>query len=427
VASLDLFLHHQYVGTVAPDRRDRGKVTLDVSADYSEHIVLSESFTTISGRSAPTEAVSNFLGGYVPEGRQRTHMATKRHIESDNLFDLLREFGGSIAGAVTLRDHDEPPNLHMTYEPLSEEALGGLLLRALDESDQGITDDSRSTLPGWQPKVLVARFNDEWWQPHGRASSTHILKPQVPDRAARIFDEHYSHLLCRDMGLSHYNSDVLIARGVTYLAIERFDRAVINDTVQLFHQEDLAQVLSLDWRDTDDKFQEPLRPSDPSRASAQRIAKALILIPGGSKAVEQWLRQLTYRVAIGDNDAHAKNVAVMHTPGDTQLTDVYDAVPNLFQQDRIQWNLGLAIDGIFDQRLLSASNLVNEAMSWESLSLSRATDIVEETLQDLKSALDAVPIPSGVSPGLPSRLRTGVERLVRGDEIADPSLALPRH
>jgi serine/threonine-protein kinase HipA len=229
------------------------------------------------------------------------------------------------------------------------------------------------------------------------------------------------------MGLSHYGSEILVACGVTYLAIERFDREVINDTVQVFHQEDLAQVMSLDWRDTNVKFQEPLRPSDPARASARSIASALSLIPGGGKAVEQWLRQLTYRVAIGDNDGHAKNVAVMHAPGATTLTDVYDAAPNLFQQGPIAWNLGLAIDGIFDQRLLSPSNLVNEAMSWEALSLSRALKIVEETLTDLQSALNDVPIPIGASEGLQRRLLTSVGRLVQGDEIGYPSRALPRN
>ena len=64
-------------------------------------------------------------------------MAAKRHIESDNLFDLLHEFGGSIAGAVTLRDHDEPTNFQMTYEPLSDEALSELLLRALRRERPG--------------------------------------------------------------------------------------------------------------------------------------------------------------------------------------------------------------------------------------------------------------------------------------------------
>src|ERR1035438_7427994 len=102
--------------------------------------------------------------------------------------------------------------------------------------------------------AIVARFDHEWLRPHGRAHSTHILKPQVPDRAERIYDEHYSHLLCRHMGLLHYRSEILVAGGVTFLAIERFDREVINDTVQLIHQEDLAQVMSLDWRDTDVKF-----------------------------------------------------------------------------------------------------------------------------------------------------------------------------
>jgi serine/threonine-protein kinase HipA len=105
---------------------------------------------------------------------------------------------------------------------------------------------------------------------------------------------------------------------------------------------------------------------------------------------------------------------------------VYDAVPNLFQQERIAWNLGLAIDGIFDQRLLSPSNLVNEAMSWGTLSSSRAGEIVEETLTDLQSALEVVSIPIGASEGLQRRLLTGVGRLVQGDEIGDPSLALPR-
>ncbi len=131
-------------------------------------------------------------------------------------------------------------------------------------------------------------------------------------------------------------------------------------------------------------------------------------------------------MAIGDNDGHAKNVAVMHTPGATTLSDVYDAVPNLFQQERIAWNLGLAIDGIFDQRLLSPSNLVNEAMSWGTLSSYRAFEIVEETLTDLQNALDVVPIPIGASEGLQRRLLTSVGRLVQGDEIGDPSLALPR-
>ncbi len=81
------------------------------------------------------------------------------------------------------------------------------------------------------------------------------------------------------MGLSHYSSEIWFANGVTYLAIERFDREVINDTVQLIHQEDLAQVMSLDWRDTDVKFQSrcDLRIPLELRPEASQARSALFL------------------------------------------------------------------------------------------------------------------------------------------------------
>jgi serine/threonine-protein kinase HipA len=238
------------------------------------------------------------------------------------------------------------------------------LKQALEDSDQGIPDDSRSTLPGYQPKVLVARFESLWAYPHGRAHSTHILKPQVPTLPTRIFDEHYSHLLTRHMGLSNYESEIRKAGRITYLAIERFDRVVDGHDVHLKHQEDLAQALGLDWRDPDAKFQDPAWPKEPKRATVRRIGELVGSIPGGDSIVERWIQQLTYNVAIGNNDAHAKNSALMHLPDGTELADVYDAVPNLFQADRVKWDLALAIAGEFDHRKMSTELLVAEIQSW---------------------------------------------------------------
>jgi serine/threonine-protein kinase HipA len=34
-------------------------------------------------------------------------------------------------------------------------------------------------LAGYQPKLLLARFGDQWYLPRGRAHSTHILKPSL--------------------------------------------------------------------------------------------------------------------------------------------------------------------------------------------------------------------------------------------------------
>lgn len=133
--------------------------------------------------------------------------------------------------------------------------------------------------------------------------------------------------------------------------------------MRLRHQEDLAQAMGLDWRATDVKSQEPDWPTDPRRATARRIGELLGSIPGGDAAVEQWLRQLTFHVAIGDNDAHAKNVALMHLSSGTELSQVYDALPNLFQDGLIKWDLALAVDGVFDHRRMSVERILAESIS----------------------------------------------------------------
>ncbi len=420
VPRLDLFLHENLVGTVEPDTRDRSRVTLSVDGGYAGDILLSEAFATLPGRRPPVDAVSSFLGGYVPEGNHREKMAAKRRIDAGDLFALLDEFGGSIAGAVTLRRPGDSPTHRPEHEPLTDRELAAKLTQALEESDQGIVEDSRSTLAGYQPKVLVTLIDGQWAYPHGRAHSTWILKPQVPARPNRLYDEHYSHLLSQHVGLSAYRSEIRKAGRTTDLAIERFDRELVDGQIHLHHQEDLAQAMGLDWRDTDVKFQEPQWPNDPRRATARLIGELLGSIPGGDATVAQWLRQLTFHIAMGNNDAHAKNVALMHLPTGTELSQIYDAVPNLFQEGLIKFDLALAVDGAFDHRRMSVARIVAEARSWGVIAASRAETIVGETLTALVGALAAVKAPRPISPGLGEQLQWNVQRLLAGGEISEP-------
>lgn len=279
---------------------------------------------------------------------------------------------------------------------------------------------SRSTLPGYQPKVLVARFDEGWVYPRGRAHSTHILKPQVPARPNRIFDEHYSHQLATRIGLSAFTSEILQTGRMTYLAIERFDRTVVGDTVYLHHQEDLAQALNLDWRDTDVKYQEPDWPTDPKRPTARRIAELFGSIPGGDAAVEQWVRQLTFHIAIGNNDAHAKNIALMHLGRGTELAQVYDALPNLFQEGLARWDMALAIDKVFDHRRMSVERLLAEIDDWGVIPHRRASTVVAELLAALDSAVGELGTPKRLSEGLVDGLHWNLGRLLAGQEISEP-------
>ncbi len=418
---LDLYLHDRRIGGVRRDARAKHRVTIEWDAEYQgDAPTLTESFGVIPGRSPDAELASNFLGGYTPEGNQRIALGAKRGIDPDDLYGILSEFGGSIAGAVTLRDPDEANNYHPDYDELAERTVASRLQQAIDEHDLGARDDSRSMLPGFQPKLLVARFDDAWLEPHGRAHSTHILKPQLQSRPEAIFNEFYSHELARHAGLSRFQSAVRTAGSMNYLAIERFDRHVVGGSVLLHHQEDLAQALGLDWRNSDAKFQDHRLPSRKGRPSARLIGELLGSIPGGGRAAEDWLRQLVYHVAIGNNDAHAKNVALLHLRTGTQLTEIYDAVPNLFQDGRIDWNIAFSVGGIFDHRKLSLEALIVEALSWGVLPRQRIPTIINETLAAIESAVREVAPPDLASERMPERIEWNVSRLRSGAEISRP-------
>ena len=78
---------------------------------------------------------------------------------------------------------------------------------------------------------------------HTGAHSTHILQPQIPQRASRLIDEHYGHLLSQSAGLAAYTSSLHVANDVVFLAIERYDRRTEPDgTVTLIHQEESRAV-----------------------------------------------------------------------------------------------------------------------------------------------------------------------------------------
>jgi serine/threonine-protein kinase HipA len=272
-------------------------------------------------------------------------------------------------------------------------------------------------LAGYQPKLLLARFGDQWYLPRGRAHSTHILKPRLEGRPDGLAREHYGHALAADLGLARYRTELVGNGARQYLVIERYDRVVHGETVTLIHQEDAAQALGLDWVDDHAKLQDPGAPRDSRRPSAYRIAELLGSLQGPGQPVAGFLRRLTFTVLLGDNDAHAKNLAILHLPGRSVLADVYDAVPNLFQDGRIDCNLALAIDGSFDHRRISAAHLIREAQRWNALTAGEPERIVTTTLADFAKALDRVPVPPGVPPAAAAQLAWNVERLQSGQEI----------
>lgn len=416
---LQVRLHGEQVGWIARGSR-RERIEFEWLDGYTPGpVTLTESFGSVRSR-APSDAASSFFGGYALEGRQRERLTQRRGISNPtDLYAMLREFGSSIAGAVTVTDPQAERRSQPRYEPVSDNEITGRLRRAASDGDLGSDDQSRSMLAGYQPKLLLARFGGQWYLPRGRAHSTHILKPRLEGRPDGLAREHYGHALAAELGLASYQTELVGHGARQYLAIERFDRTVDGETVTLVHQEDAAQAMGLDWVDDHAKFQDPDAPRDSRRPSAYRIAELLGSLQGEGRPVADFLRRLTFTALLGDNDAHAKNLAILHLPGRSLLADVYDAVPNLFQEGRIDCNLALAVDGSFDQRRISATHLIREAESWNALRTGEAEQIVNATLTDFARALDRVPVPQGVPAAAAAQLAWNAERLQSGSEIGE--------
>lgn len=418
--TLHVYLHDAYLGRVTRAGRDMHRVAFVWDPSYEAGpVTLTESFSAAPGVNPSVNAVSNFFGGYAPEGTQRAAIADRRGLDANDLFGLLREFGGSIAGAVTFHP-DTPRKMTPAYALLNDREVSQRLLQAVEQHDLGIQDDSRSMLPGFQPKLLLARFGNDWYAPHGRAHSTHILKPQLASRPDAVYNEFYGHELARWIGLASSSIEVLTAAKTTYLSIERYDRIVNGTHVALAHQEDFAQALGLDWRSAAFKFQDADFPSRPGRPSNYLVAELTGSIASTADLQSEWLRQLIFHVLIGNNDAHAKNIGLMHRPGDTTLTEIYDAVPNLYQEDRINWDMAMAIDGVFDHRRISVERISAEAASWAVIPSKRIDEIVGSSLHRFGEALAAVTPPASCTDGLPERLQWNHDRLANGNEISTP-------
>ncbi len=416
---LEVRLHGEPVGWISRGSR-RERIEFEWIDGYAPGLVtLTEAFGSVRPRAA-VPAASNFFGGYALEGRQREQLTRRRGISDPaDLYAMLREFGSSIAGAVTIVDPDATRRTEPRYEPVSDGEIFQRLRRAAADGDLGSDDQSRSMLAGLQPKLLLARFGGQWYLPRGRAHSTHILKPRLPGRPDGLAREHYGHALAVELGLAHYRTELVGNGARQYLVIERYDRIVQAETVTLIHQEDAAQALGLDWVDDHGKFQDADGPRDSRRPSAYRIAELLGSLRGQDRPVADFLRRLTFTVLLGDNDAHAKNLAIVHLPGRSVLADVYDAVPNLFHDGRIGYDLALAVDGSFDHRRISATHLIREAERWNALGAGEAERIVTATLADFAAALDHVAVPHGVPAAAAGQLAWNVERLQAGGEIGE--------
>lgn len=303
-----------------------------------------------------------FAVGLLPEGDALAALAARARISVADTFGLLERYGRDIAGALVI-DPDAPDESRFGLEHYDEEGLGNEV-GALDQNPLGVHDDSELSLAGLQNKLLLVKDGNAWARPlHGRPS-THILKAEdrrYPDFAQAEAD---CLQLARAVQLTPVDSSLQVFAGIPCLITERYDRVVAADgSVTRIHQEDLCQAVGVNCAGNRGRAKYQRRGGGgPGLNEAARLLEAY-----AEDAVTELTRLVSavaFTVAIGNADAHAKNLSFLHDTATTiRLAPLYDTVPTVFWSNLTD-EAAMSINGRFPLRQLTLADVVDEAASW---------------------------------------------------------------
>ncbi len=282
-----------------------------------------------------------------------------------------------------------------------------LLASAQPSSRPTVIVFSSTSLAGIQPKIVLSRTSDGWARCLDGYPSTYIAKlAHPPDSYAKdvVHTEVASLDLARALGLTTIKAELIDFGGELAIVVSRYDRFVDTEgRIQRIHQEDAAQALGINTDDPHRKFQ-----YSRSLPSLQKLAD--VLRAGGSEP-DKLLALTTFNLAIGNTDAHAKNISFIRGPdGDASLAPAYDIAMHLHHTSTNR-TFAMNVNGKSGIDTITVDDLLAEADHWP-MPRRRALLMVAETLHNLWAELTI--LDHGRYPGVPEAAFNVVEERTRG-------------
>jgi serine/threonine-protein kinase HipA len=270
-----------------------------------------------------TPAVHAFFENLLPEGEQR-RIASLR-FQASSVFGLLSSIGGDTAGAFTLLPAGQFPQ-RPTYEKTSWEEVARQLRPNLDPAREDQVEAPaeagkyRMSISGAQYKILLSL--DEHGnplRPVGATPSTLIVKPDILRSDIRLFATAINETivmraatLCgMSVAAVHYQPLVKAC------LVERYDRVRQPDgSLKRLWQADLCQLAGLP---SGVKYEAD---NGPGFARCYALVRQYSTRPAADlKALLQWL---FFNLYVGNNDSHAKNLAMLASDHALRLAPFYD-------------------------------------------------------------------------------------------------------
>lgn len=255
-----------------------------------------------------------YFTNLLPEGRILDVISRKLQIPVSNPFELLRAVGGDCAGAVSLfEDGDLPPSPGAySYKNLDDDHLTQIIGELPRNPFMAGRKDVRLSLAGAQEKLPVALKDGKIRIAENNAPSSHILKTPIKDLHHTVENETFCMMLARRMGLNVPDVRIININKIPLYIINRYDRKTENGRIVRLIQEDFCQALNV-------SAQLKYTPSHEICFSLIRNESALQI-----KDSRQLLQLVIFNGLIGNSDAHAKNISLIHGENGTALAPFYD-------------------------------------------------------------------------------------------------------
>jgi serine/threonine-protein kinase HipA len=178
------------------------------------------------------------------------------------------------------------------------------------------------------------------------------------------------------------------------IIVSRFDREHTADgtVTRRIHQEDACQALNIDT----DAHQRRGKYESHGGPAFRQVAKLLDLYAVDAVGeLTQLAKAVAFTVAIGNADAHGKNLALLHdAPGQVRLAPLYDTVPTLLWP-KLRDTAAMTVAGrsaLANPSSLGVETIVAEARAWplEAATVRRA---VREMLEQLLAVAGTFDLP----------------------------------
>lgn len=323
-AQLAVFMHGQRVGTL------HNEASLAFCYDPA-WLARSEAtpinpYLPLTADKISTPQAGAFFENLLPEGLQRRALSLRHQVSS--VFGLLSVVGGDTAGALVLLPPDQVPEPGSfqagqsqagQYQALSWQQVDQILHGGTAANDDGISSN-RVSISGAQNKLLISLdASGQPLRPLGASASTHILKPDMVHGQIKLFasaiNETLIMLSARYAGLP--TAEVAYLPQVRAALVTRYDRVREADgSLRRLWQVDFCQLAGLP---SERKYQAD---GGPDFKQCFDLLGQYSIQP----AVDQrnLLKWLFFNLFVGNNDSHAKNLALLATPDGLRLAPFYD-------------------------------------------------------------------------------------------------------